>query len=290
MTGEQIPASVTASGLRKFYREAAAKYAARQKMTADAKESAQQAEADQAVADAAARMETDPAAAFRPTLDNTQQPQYNKEGRSPEVTSIIDRLNKGEVPLDEVMSLPKIVEIEQQNSTATPTIALPDREAIQDTAYEQAMARGSFNGTDYSGPVRQERRIDIVLGLPGSGKSSVYTERISQEHGSRVIDTDDYREFIPSMTAQMHLLYTRKRLKSSRRSWLRPLPTAIISYCLPSATMPESWKKILKAIIIRGTRFTYTLMSCPTTNHRRERWGDSLSLTAQRGGMYRPSL
>lgn len=197
VTGEQIPASVTASGLRKFYREAAAKYAARQKMTADAKESAQQAEADQAVADAAARMETDPAAAFRPTLDNTQQPQYNKEGRSPEVTSIIDRLNKGEVPLDEVLEVPKIKEAIEENDSATPTIELPDREAIQDEAYEQAMAQGSFNGTDYSGPVRQERRIDIVLGLPGSGKSSVYTERISQENGSRVVDTDDYREYIP---------------------------------------------------------------------------------------------
>lgn len=197
VTGEQIPAGVTASGLRKFYREAAAKYAARQKMTADAKESAQQAEADQAVADAAARMETDPAAAFRPPLDNTQQPQYNKEGRSPEVTSIIDRLNKGEVPLDEVLEVPKIKEAIEENDSATPTNELPDREAIQDEAYEQAMAQGSFNGTDYSGPVRQERRIDIVLGLPGSGKSSVYTERISQENGSRVVDTDDYREYIP---------------------------------------------------------------------------------------------
>ena len=197
VTGEQIPAGVTASGLRKFYREAAAKYAARQKMTADAKESAQQAEADQAVADAAARMETDPAAAFRPTLDNTQQPQYNKEGRSPEVTSIINRLNEGEVPLDEVLEVPKIKEAIEENDSATPTNELPDREAIQDEAYEQAMALGSFNGTDYSGPVRQERRIDIVLGLPGSGKSSVYTERISQENGSRVVDTDDYREYIP---------------------------------------------------------------------------------------------
>ena len=197
VTGEQIPAGVTASGLRKFYREAAAKYAARQKMTADAKESAQQAEVDQAVADAAARMETDPAAAFRPSLDNTQQPQYNKEGRSPEVTSIINRLNEGEVPLDEVLEVPKIKEAIEENDSATPTNELPDREAIQDEAYEQAMAQGSFNGTDYSGPVRQERRIDIVLGLPGSGKSSVYTERISQENGSRVVDTDDYREYIP---------------------------------------------------------------------------------------------
>lgn len=202
VTGEQIPASVTASGLRKFYRETAAKYAETQKMTADAKESAQQAEADQAVADAAARMETDPAAAFRPPLDTAEQTQYNKKGRSPEVTSIINRLNEGEVPLEEVVNVPKIKAALQENDSATPTNELPNRETIQDAAYEQAMAQGSFNGTDYSGPVRQERRIDIVLGLPGSGKSSVYTERISQENGSRVVDTDDYREYIPEYNGQ----------------------------------------------------------------------------------------
>ncbi|MDY3079028.1 MAG: zeta toxin family protein [Oscillospiraceae bacterium] len=202
VTGEQIPASVTASGLRKFYRETAAKYAETQKMTADAKESAQQAEADQAVADAAARMETDPAAAFRPPLDTAEQTQYNKKGRSPEVTSIINRLNEGEVPLDEVLEVPKIKEAIEENDSATPTNELPNRKAIQDAAYEQAMAQGSFNGTDYSGPVRRERRIDIVLGLPGSGKSSVYTERISQENGSRVVDTDDYREYIPEYNGQ----------------------------------------------------------------------------------------
>ena len=71
MTGEQIPASVTASGLHKLYREAAEKYAERQKMTADAKKIVQQAEADQAIADAAARMETDPAVAFHLSFENS---------------------------------------------------------------------------------------------------------------------------------------------------------------------------------------------------------------------------
>lgn len=42
--------------------------------------------------------------------------------------------------------------------------------------------------------------MDIVIGLPGSGKSSVYTNPLSQQHGSRVVDTDDYRGFIPEYT------------------------------------------------------------------------------------------
>ena len=115
---------------------------------------------------------------------------------------VIERLNTAPVPIEEIMSLPAIVEITRKNETATPTIELPNREPIVESAYQQAMAQGSFDGKGYNGPVRQERRMDIVLGLPGSGKSSVYTERISQEHGARVIDTDDYRGYIPEYNGQ----------------------------------------------------------------------------------------
>ena len=120
-------------------------------------------------------------------------------GRSEQVQSIIDRLNAGgdQTPsLEEIMALPEIAEAERANE-GPETITLPNREEIWETAFEKTMQKGSWNGTDYSGEVQQNRRIDIVIGLPGSGKSSVYTERLSQEHKSRVIDTDDFREFIP---------------------------------------------------------------------------------------------
>jgi hypothetical protein len=135
-------------------------------------------------------------------VDKEDNAEYNKNRRDPKVQEIIDRLNEGEVPLDEIMSLPAIVEVEKNNAEATQTIDLPNREEIVEGAYEKAMQRGSFDGKDYTAPVRQERRMDIVLGLPGSGKSSVYTERISQEQGARVIDTDDYREYIPEYNGQ----------------------------------------------------------------------------------------
>lgn len=135
-------------------------------------------------------------------LDGGDNTRYNEGKRDEKVQSIIDRLNEDAVELDEVMSFPKIDEIERSNRSATPTINLPNREPIVEAAYQKAMQRGSFDGKDYKAPVRQERRMDIVLGLPGSGKSSVYTERISQEHGARVIDTDDYRGYIPEYNGQ----------------------------------------------------------------------------------------
>lgn len=94
------------------------------------------------------------------------------------------------------MAIPEIADAERAND-GPDTINLPNREQIRENDYRHAMQKGSWNGKDYSGEVRQDRRMDIVIGLPGSGKSSVYTERLSQEHKSRVIDTDDFREYIP---------------------------------------------------------------------------------------------
>ena len=119
--------------------------------------------------------------------------------RSEQVQSIIDRLNNGgdQTPsIEEIMALPEIAEAEHAND-GTETIDLPNREKIREEGYQKAILKGSWNGEDYSGEVLQNRRMDIVIGLPGSGKSSVYTERLSQEHKSRVIDTDDFREYIP---------------------------------------------------------------------------------------------
>lgn len=123
---------------------------------------------------------------------------YNK-ARSQEVQSAIDRLNGGgtDAPgIDEIMSIPEIAAAERAND-GPETITLPNRQGIQDEAYRQAIQKGSWDGQDYNGEVRHDKRMDIVIGLPGSGKSSVYTERLSQEYKSRVIDTDDFRAYIP---------------------------------------------------------------------------------------------
>lgn len=131
-------------------------------------------------------------------VDTQTQPEYTGK-RSQQVQSAIDRLNSGgtDAPgIDEIMSIPEIAAAERAND-GPETITLPNRQAIQDEAYRQAIQKGSWDGQDYNGEVRHDKRMDIVIGLPGSGKSSVYTERLSQEYKSRVIDTDDFRGYIP---------------------------------------------------------------------------------------------
>ncbi len=49
----------------------------------------------------------------------------------------------------------------------------------------------------YNGNVSKEAHLDIVIGLPGSGKSSALVDVISQEFHSRIIDNDEAKKLIP---------------------------------------------------------------------------------------------
>ena len=133
-------------------------------------------------------------------IDGTGKSLYNKSGkRSAAIQDVVSRLHSGEaVSVEEVMSLPE-VELANKLSEADDTLNLPNRDAIHNAGYEKAMSLGSFNSKTgrLDGKVLRERRMDIVIGLPGSGKSSVYSNRLSEEHGERIIDTDDFREYIP---------------------------------------------------------------------------------------------
>lgn len=49
------------------------------------------------------------------------------------------------------------------------------------------------------GPVRQERRLDILLGPPAAGKSTI-AEMMALETGSRIVDADDIKKMIPEFS------------------------------------------------------------------------------------------
>ena len=51
--------------------------------------------------------------------------------------------------------------------------------------------------TVYTGIVDESSRLDIVIGLPASGKSSAIVDTISNEFHSRIIDNDEVKKMIP---------------------------------------------------------------------------------------------
>ena len=50
---------------------------------------------------------------------------------------------------------------------------------------------------EYTEDVKREKRLDIVIGLPASGKSSAVVDKISTKYRSRVLDNDIVKTMIP---------------------------------------------------------------------------------------------
>ena len=144
---------------------------------------------------------------------NLEKFEIRHDGRStsPEMLDILQRMDSGEiVSEEEIESTPEIIEARQQfaeiieeiGTDSTSKIDTEQRDNMRLEIREKLQAAGSVvkdeNGkTSMTGEVREESRLDIVIGLPAAGKSSVIVDSLSQEHGSKVIDSDDAKKEIP---------------------------------------------------------------------------------------------
>lgn len=130
---------------------------------------------------------------------------------SDEMQDILERCADGKyVDVEEVKATPEMKAAESCVSYATPTIQLKDREAIENHVFETLMDYGSISmdekgkplvdsdgNTLYNGDVEKGRRLDIVIGLPASGKSSAIVDTISYEQHSMLIDNDEAKRQFP---------------------------------------------------------------------------------------------
>ncbi len=123
---------------------------------------------------------------------------------SEEMKSILERLDRKEsVQLEEIEDTPEIKLAYARIFQAAETITLEGREKVQERALQELDQMGSASGPDangkmtYQGDIRKEARLDIVIGLPASGKSSALVDVISQEFHSRIIDNDEAKKRIP---------------------------------------------------------------------------------------------
>ena len=113
------------------------------------------------------------------------------------------------VPYEALKDLPEIVEAEQtvKNATANGVLHISDVEREQhaqrllDAEHGSAVFENGkikkVNGVeDFSGSVRQERKAFIIIGYPAAGKSSVFANRLSNEYGARIIDSDTVKPWL----------------------------------------------------------------------------------------------
>lgn len=122
---------------------------------------------------------------------------------SENMNNILERLSKGEdVTIAEINKTEEIKMARSNILHSIPTIQLQNRMGIQAKAFSDMQAMGAAaideeGATVYNGKVEQGSRLDIVIGLPASGKSSAVVDKLSSEFHSRIIDNDDAKKMIP---------------------------------------------------------------------------------------------
>lgn len=122
---------------------------------------------------------------------------------SEEMEDILKRLaNKESVSIDEINNTSEMKMARSNIAHETPTIERANREDLQEKIQNDLLKLGSATIDDegkvrYNGSVARESRLDIIIGLPASGKSSAIVDKLSQEFKSRVIDNDEAKTRIP---------------------------------------------------------------------------------------------
>ena len=130
---------------------------------------------------------------------------------SDELQAILERLENGEhVDISDIAQTDEVKMAYSNINFSMPTIHLSNREELRNHIFDVIYQKGSVeydaagkeivdeNGNiAYNGNVENNSRLDIVIGLPGSGKSSSVTNLISEEFSSRVIDNDEIKKLIP---------------------------------------------------------------------------------------------
>ena len=105
------------------------------------------------------------------------------------------------IPVEELMQIPEIQEAEERIKSKKGSLNINEEEQRQHVAHLLDGEHGSavfengkikkVNGEpQFTGPVRQERKAFIVIGLPAGGKSSVFANPLSYDNGAHIIDSD----------------------------------------------------------------------------------------------------
>ncbi|MGN0437529.1 MAG: LPD25 domain-containing protein, partial [Lachnospiraceae bacterium] len=122
---------------------------------------------------------------------------------SAEMQDILSRLSENQyVTLEEINATTEIQTARSNIDYSRPTIQLENREELRVYIAEKLSKFGSVmideNGkVIYNGDVEKNSRLDIVIGLPASGKSSAIVNSLSSEFHSKVVDNDEAKKEIP---------------------------------------------------------------------------------------------
>lgn len=122
---------------------------------------------------------------------------------SDELYDILCRLEKGaKVELEEIEQTPEFILGSGMCIRGLDTSLIKGREMLQEKILKDLRTRGSleivgYGNISFTGPVNTGKRLDVVIGLPASGKSSTVANALSLTFNSIIIDNDEVKKLIP---------------------------------------------------------------------------------------------
>lgn len=129
--------------------------------------------------------------------DSIRRFKFTNQPLSAEMLDILARSARGEVvTIDEINDTKEIRYCKTISENGIDTIYLSNRDDKRKEVMDYINSLGSATELDsdghmqYNGYVERDARLDVVIGLPASGKSSAVVDVLSQEFHSRVIDND----------------------------------------------------------------------------------------------------
>ncbi len=129
--------------------------------------------------------------------NNVRKFKFTGQPLSAEMLDILGRTERGEVVrIDEINDTKEIMYCKTITENGIETIYLNNRQDKQKEIIDYINSLGSATDLDsdgnmqYNGYIERDSRLDIVIGLPASGKSSAIVDSLSQEFHSRLIDND----------------------------------------------------------------------------------------------------
>lgn len=153
-------------------------------------------------------------------LDNAGDMQYSEGGNKSvvqdrQLRDMMERMSCDEfVPEEEIITAPEIRDAKARSDAALQHPTIEDNSAERQTLRDDCtialldlgsaqydangkIVKGADGETAYGGTVEQGHHIDIVVGLPAAGKSSVLVDPLSAQHHARVIDNDMAKAMLP---------------------------------------------------------------------------------------------
>lgn len=231
---------------------------------------------------------------------------FNMTGQpvSQEMADAIDRLGQGEyIPCSELDKIPEVklaYSILNENGERI-KVDLESRKPLQDSVYAEMQQITSAtvdedgkivvdgNGeTVYNGIVNREARLDIVMGLPASGKSSSLVDPISSEFHSRLIDNDEAKKRFPEYNNGWGAEVVHKESKAICNKLFNQCIQKKENIVLPKVGSDST--KLLQAFIKKAKAEGYHVYVHFADLDRNKALGRMLSRFCENGRFLRPSL